>query len=165
MFLSLRGNPDKCDIWGNTPLHLAAANGHHACLVFLVSVGANVWCLDNDYQTPLDSAATKGHADCVRYLDSVGAKQAELNAKLVGKLRERAAGEAERRVRECARVQEKHRKRMERRFKRESSGDPASDATSSSGYSSTQQNPNAAGTGVPFSQVGTGSSVQSAQAL
>ncbi|CAJ0958685.1 unnamed protein product [Ranitomeya imitator] len=53
------GDPDKCDIWGNTPLHLSAANGHLNCLSFLVSFGANIWCLDNDYHTPLDMAATK----------------------------------------------------------------------------------------------------------
>uniref|UniRef100_A0A8C6YVB3 USH1 protein network component sans n=1 Tax=Nothoprocta perdicaria TaxID=30464 RepID=A0A8C6YVB3_NOTPE len=66
-----RGDPDKCDIWGNTPLHLAAANGHLNCLSFLISFGANIWCLDNDYHTPLDMAAMKGHMECVRYLDSI----------------------------------------------------------------------------------------------
>ncbi|XP_055009047.1 pre-mRNA splicing regulator USH1G-like [Boleophthalmus pectinirostris] len=79
----MKGNPDKCDIWGNTPLHLAAANGHLNCLFFLVSFGANIWCLDNDYHTPLDMAATKNHMDCVRYLDSIAAKQTGFNHKLL----------------------------------------------------------------------------------
>ncbi len=92
---TFRGNPDKCDIWGNTPLHLAASNGHHNCLSFLVSFGANVWCLDNDYHTPLDMAATKNHMACVRYLDSIAAKQTALNPKLVSKLKDRAFHDAE----------------------------------------------------------------------
>nr|XP_057923125.1 pre-mRNA splicing regulator USH1G-like [Doryrhamphus excisus] len=107
------GDPDKCDIWGNTPLHLASANGHHACLSFLVAFGANLWCLDNDYHTPLDMAAAKGHVECVCYLDSIAAKQITLNPKLVGKLKARAFRATERRVKECVRLQERHRQRME----------------------------------------------------
>lgn len=114
-----RGDPDKCDIWGNTPLHLAASNGHLHCLSFLVSFGANIWCLDNDYHTPLDMAAMKGHMECVRYLDSIAAKQSSLNPKLVGKLKDKAFREAERRIRECAKMQRKHHERMERRYRRE----------------------------------------------
>lgn len=151
--LSFRGNPDKCDIWGNAPLHLAAANGHQGCLSFLVSVGANIWCLDNDDHAPLDVAATKGHMDCVRYLDSVGAKQMELNARLVRKLKEKAFRDAERRIKECARMQDKHRKLMERRFKRE-----ASQAVSLSSHTSSSGSPrhpslDAATISLPYSQV------------
>uniref|UniRef100_A0A3B3ZVI6 SAM domain-containing protein n=1 Tax=Periophthalmus magnuspinnatus TaxID=409849 RepID=A0A3B3ZVI6_9GOBI len=129
-----RGNPDKCDIWGNTPLHLAAANGHLNCLFFLVSFGANIWCLDNDYHTPLDMAATKNHMDCVRYLDSIAAKQTGLNPKLVSKLKDRAFREAERRIKECMKMQKKHQKRMEKKFHKESSEVSASDAMSFSSY-------------------------------
>jgi len=116
-----RGKPDKCDMWGNTPLHLAAANGHLNCLSFLVSFGANVWCLDNDYHTPLDMAATKGHMECVRYLDSIAAKQIGLNTKLVSKLKDRAFRAAERRVKDCAKLQQRHHEHMERRFLKEAS--------------------------------------------
>ena len=156
--MSFRGNPDKCDIWGNAPLHLAAANGHQGCLSFLVSVGANIWCLDNDYHTPLDMAATKGHMDCVRYLDNVGAKQTELNAKLVRKLREKAFRDAERRIKECMKMQNKHRRRMERKFRRETSEASASDAMSFSSYTSSsvsRRRPNldAIAISVPYSQV------------
>ncbi|XP_051573398.1 pre-mRNA splicing regulator USH1G [Myxocyprinus asiaticus] len=128
------GNPDKSDIWGNTPLHLAAANGHLNCLSFLVSFGANVWCLDNDYHTPLDMAATKNHMDCVRYLDSIAAKQTALNPKLVSKLKDRAFRDAERRIKECVKLQQKHRRRLERKFQREST--EVSDAMSFSSYTS-----------------------------
>ncbi|XP_076008124.1 pre-mRNA splicing regulator USH1G [Genypterus blacodes] len=130
------GDPDKCDIWGNTPLHLAAANGHHNCLSFLVAFGANVWCLDNDYHTPLDMAATKGHMDCVRYLDSIAAKQITLNPRLVNKLKDRAFRAAERRMKDCADLQRKHRERMEKKFRKESAALDNMDAISFSSYTS-----------------------------
>ncbi|XP_071385581.1 pre-mRNA splicing regulator USH1G [Centroberyx affinis] len=130
------GDPDKCDIWGNTPLHLAAANGHHNCLSFLVAFGANVWCLDNDYHTPLDMAATKAHMDCVRYLDSIAAKQITLNPKLVSKLKDRAFRAAERRMKDCAKLQRKHHERMEKKFMKESVALDNSDAMSFSSYTS-----------------------------
>ncbi|KAM4664739.1 pre-mRNA splicing regulator USH1G [Discoglossus pictus] len=134
VIVSRGGDPDKCDIWGNTPLHLSAANGHLNCLSFLVSFGANIWCLDNDYHTPLDMAATKGHMECVRYLDSIAAKQSSLNPKLVGKLKERAFREAEKRIRDCAKLQRKHHERMERRYRKEMSDH--SDTMSFSSFSS-----------------------------
>ncbi|KAM5135226.1 pre-mRNA splicing regulator USH1G isoform 1-T1 [Mantella aurantiaca] len=134
VIISRGGDPDKCDIWGNTPLHLAAANGHLNCLSFLVSFGANIWCLDNDYHTPLDMAATKGHMECVRYLDSIAAKQNTLNPKLVSKLKDRAFREAEKRIRDCAKLQRKHHERMERRYRKEMSDH--SDTMSFSSFSS-----------------------------
>ncbi|XP_037547209.1 Usher syndrome type-1G protein homolog [Nematolebias whitei] len=130
------GDPDRCDIWGNTPLHLAAANAHLNCLSFLVAFGANVWCLDNDYHTPLDMAASKGHMDCVRYLDSIAAKQITLNAKLVSKLKDRAFHAAERRIKDCEKLQRKHHERMERKFMKESAGFDNMDAISFSSYTS-----------------------------
>ncbi|KAL0993492.1 hypothetical protein UPYG_G00108740 [Umbra pygmaea] len=158
LIVSRGGNPDKCDIWGNTPLHLAAANGHHNCLSFLVSFGANVWCLDNDYHTPLDMAATKNHMDCVRYLDSIAAKQSALNPKLVNKLKERAFREAERRIKECVKLQQKHHKRMERRFHKEAvSEQSVSDAMSFSSFTGSSVSRklhhfHAAPVSVPYSQ-------------
>ncbi|CAL1588249.1 unnamed protein product [Knipowitschia caucasica] len=151
------GNPDKCDIWGNTPLHLAAANGHLNCLFFLVSFGANIWCLDNDYHTPLDMAATKNHMDCVRYLDSIAAKQTSLNPKLVSKLKDRAFREAERRIKECMKMQKKHQRRMEKKFHKDSSEASASDAMSFSSYTGSSvshklRNFNPGTVSVPYSQ-------------
>ncbi len=132
-----RGDPDKCDIWGNTPLHLAAANGHLNCLSFLVSFGANVWCLDNDYHTPLDMAASRSHMDCVRYLDSIAAKQITINPKLVSKLKDRAFRNAEKRIKNCEKLQRKHHERMEKHFLRESAAMDMSDTMSYSSFSST----------------------------
>lgn len=151
-----RGDPDKCDIWGNTPLHLTAANGHLNCLFFLVSFGANIWCLDNDYHTPLDMAATKNHMDCVRYLDSIAAKQTSLNPKLVGKLKDKAFRDAERRNKECMKMQKKHHKRMERKFHKEALEESMSDVMSFSSYTSSSVSHklrNFNTVSVPYSQV------------
>lgn len=157
-FMAHRGDPDKCDLWGNTPLHLAAANGHLNCLFFLVSFGANIWCLDNDCHTPLDMAAAKNHMDCVRYLDNIAAKQTALNPKLINKLKDRAFRDAERRINECVKLQKKHRKRMERKFHKEASEASASDVMSFSSYASSSishrlRHLNAANISVPYSQV------------
>lgn len=115
---------------------MAAANGHKNCLFFLVAFGANVWCLDNDYHTPLDIAATNSHMDCVRFLDAIAAKQMTLNPKVVSKLKERAFRAAERRIRDCAKLQRKHRQRMERRFMKEAAALENTDALSLSSYNS-----------------------------
>uniref|UniRef100_A0A673GW87 Usher syndrome type-1G protein homolog n=1 Tax=Sinocyclocheilus rhinocerous TaxID=307959 RepID=A0A673GW87_9TELE len=131
------GDPDKCDIWGNTPLHLAAANGHLNCLSFLVSFGTNVWCLDNDYHTPLDMAASRSHMDCVRYLDTIAAKQITINPRLVSKLKDRAFRNAEKRIKDCEKLQRRHHERMEKHFLRESAAMDTSDTTSYSSFSST----------------------------
>uniref|UniRef100_UPI00398E4996 pre-mRNA splicing regulator USH1G n=1 Tax=Pristiophorus japonicus TaxID=55135 RepID=UPI00398E4996 len=134
LIVSRGGDPDKCDLWGNAPLHLAAANGHLNLLSFLVSFGANIWCLDNDYHTPLDMAAMKSHMECIRYLDSIAAKQTTLNPKLVSKLKQRAFRDAERRIKQCAKLQKRHHERMEKRYKREMMD--SSDTMSFSSYSS-----------------------------
>uniref|UniRef100_A0A672MGX1 USH1 protein network component sans n=1 Tax=Sinocyclocheilus grahami TaxID=75366 RepID=A0A672MGX1_SINGR len=131
------GDPDKCDIWGNTPLHLAAANGHLNCLSFLVSFGTNVWCLDNDYHTPLDMAASRSHMDCVRYLDTIAAKQITINPRLVSKLKDRAFRNAEKRIKDCEKLQRRHHERMEKHFLRESAAMDMSDTMSYSSFSST----------------------------
>ncbi|XP_024140718.1 Usher syndrome type-1G protein homolog [Oryzias melastigma] len=155
LIVSRGGDPDKCDIWGNTPLHLAAANGHQNCLSFLVAFGANVWCLDNDYHTPLDMAASKGHMDCVRYLDSIAAKQITLNPKVVSKLKDRAFRSAERRIKDCEKLQRKHRERMEKKFLKESAALDNLDAISFSSYTSSStlsRKFNTVSSNMPYSQ-------------
>lgn len=81
-------------------------------------------------------AATKGHMECVRYLDSIAAKQITLNPKLVSKLKDRAFRAAERRIKECAKLQKKHHERMERKFLKESAALDNFDAMSLSSYTS-----------------------------
>lgn len=101
-------------------------------------------------------AATKGHMDCVRYLDSIAAKQITLNPKLVSKLKDRAFRAAERRIKECAKLQRKHRERMERKFMKESTALDNLDAISFSSYTSSStlsRKFNTVTSNMPYSQV------------
>lgn len=114
--LSNRGDPNKSDIWGNTPLHHAAANGHMHILSFLVSFGANLFALDNDYHTAMDVAAARDRMDCVRFLDAAAAKQTNQNPKKVALMKKDAVKEAERRVKLCEKVKKRHQSTMDKKM-------------------------------------------------
>ena len=83
------------------------------CVTFLVSFGASIWALDNDFHTPLDVAVLNDHNETVKYLDAVADKQATLNKKVVKKLREKASVEAQKRVKKYNKLQEKANKKAE----------------------------------------------------
>lgn len=107
-----RGDPNKSDIWGNTPLHLAADNGHMHILSFLVNFGANLFALDNEFHTAMDVAASRGHMECVRFLDNAAAQQTNQNQRKVATLKKEAQKEAERRVKLCEKVKKRHQSKM-----------------------------------------------------
>lgn len=107
-----RGDPNKSDIWGNTPLHHAAANGHMHILSFLVNFGANLFALDNDFHTAMDVAASRDRMDCVRFLDDASSRQTNQNPKKVATLKKDAVKEAEKRVKLCEKVKKKHQSKM-----------------------------------------------------
>jgi len=68
-FISISGDPDKCDQFGNTALHLASAKGHLHCVDFLVKFGVNIYALDIDKHSAKDLAAINGRDEILRYLD------------------------------------------------------------------------------------------------
>ena len=70
LLLTYSGDPDKCDNYGNTALHFAAARGHLHCVTFLVNFGVNMWALDIDYHTPKDLAAINNKEEILRFLDA-----------------------------------------------------------------------------------------------
>lgn len=131
-FNAFSGDPDRCDYTGNTSLHFSAANGHMNCLGFLVSFGANIWQMDNDYHTPMDLAAIREKTECVEYLDGVRLKQESLDKKVnsvdfsqalicnetfialqkVGKLQEKAKKDAEKRIEKYEKLQQRHQKAL-----------------------------------------------------
>ena len=113
-----RGNPDKCDYLGNSSLHLAAANGHMNCVTYLVSLGCNLWSLDNDFHTPLDVAGLNDRTEIVRYLDRVYSIQSERNRKLVKRFKEKAVVAAQKRIKKYNKLQAKAQKRADREDKR-----------------------------------------------
>lgn len=112
--MSCRGDPNKSDIWGNTPLHHAAANGHMHILSFLVNFGANIFSLDNEFHTAMDVAASQDRMDCVRFLDAAASQQTNQNAKKVAMQKKEAVKEAEKRVKLCEKVKKKHQSRMDK---------------------------------------------------
>ncbi|XP_051001104.1 ankyrin repeat and SAM domain-containing protein 4B [Acomys russatus] len=116
------GDPDKCDIWGNTPLHYAASNGHTHCISFLVNFGANIFALDNDLKSPLDAAAGREQKECVALLDKAATVQNTTNPRKVTRLKEQALKNARRQMKECERLQEKHQDKMARTYSKEDSG-------------------------------------------
>ncbi|KAM9304846.1 ankyrin repeat and SAM domain-containing protein 4B [Gastrophryne carolinensis] len=110
------GDANKSDIWGNTPLHHAAERGHANCVAFLINFGANIFAFDNEHHSPLDVAIMKGRTECVKILDEAANKQIALNSKKVSKLKEQALKEAEKRIKDCEKLQDKHENRMKKNF-------------------------------------------------
>ncbi|OXB58802.1 hypothetical protein ASZ78_016000 [Callipepla squamata] len=113
------GDPDKCDIWGNTPLHHAACNGYIHCVSFLVNFGANIFALDNELRTALDVAASRDRHECVRLLDRAATEQNVANPRKVSKQKAQAQRNVEKQIKECERRQEKHQHEMNRSYMKE----------------------------------------------
>ncbi|XP_016986146.1 Usher syndrome type-1G protein homolog [Drosophila rhopaloa] len=100
------GDPDKCDQFGNTALHLASAKGHLHCVDFLVKFGVNIYALDIDKHSAKDLAAINGRDEILRYLD-VAFTNFEANDKKKSKaLKEVAEKNCEKRVREYMKRQQ-----------------------------------------------------------
>lgn len=132
---SSRGDPDRCDIWGNTPLHYAASNGYAHCVSFLINFGANIFALDNDLQSPLDAAASREQNECVALLDKAATAQNIMNPRKVTRLKEQAQKNARRQIKECERLQEKHQNKMARTYKKEEAGTLSSSLSNASASS------------------------------
>lgn len=113
-----RGDPDRCDYFGNTALHCAAANGQINCVSFLVNFGANLFALDNDFHTPKDLAGMNERTEILKYLDQVIARQSALNKKVVASLKQKAIVDAEKRAKTLQRLQKKSAKKAEKEDKK-----------------------------------------------
>lgn len=53
---------DNDDEKGNSPLHLAATNGHDVIVRMLIEAGADIGDKNEDEETPLHVAAENGHS-------------------------------------------------------------------------------------------------------
>lgn len=117
LICSRGGDPNKSDIWGNTPLHLAAANNHMQILSFLVNFGANLFSMDNDFHTAMDVAASRNRMDCVCFLDASASQETNKNPKQVANKKQKAIKEAERRVKQCEKVKQRHQSKMNKMYR------------------------------------------------
>lgn len=93
-----RGDPDKADLFGNTALHLAAAQGHKSVVTFLVNFGCNIFAMDIDGRTPQELAGMNSRDEILRYLDSVQAKIEAGDKKKVKAMKEKAKKDVEKRI-------------------------------------------------------------------
>uniref|UniRef100_W8B5C3 Usher syndrome type-1G protein n=1 Tax=Ceratitis capitata TaxID=7213 RepID=W8B5C3_CERCA len=101
------GDPDKCDQFGNTALHLASAKGHLHCVDFLVKFGVNIYALDIDRHSAKDLAAINNRDDILRYLDNATASFETNEKKKAKAMREVAEKNCEKRMREYMKRQQK----------------------------------------------------------
>lgn len=92
------GNPDKSDLFGNTALHLAAAQGHKHIVTFLVNFGANIYATDIDGRTPQELAGVNGRDEILRFIDGVQAKLEATDKKRVKAMQDKAKESAKKRV-------------------------------------------------------------------
>ncbi|XP_061556845.1 ankyrin repeat and SAM domain-containing protein 4B [Phycodurus eques] len=129
------GDPNRSDIWGNTPLHHAAANGHMHILSFLVSFDANLFALDNELHTAMDVAASRDRMECVRFLDAAASQQTNENPKRVVRLKKEAGKEAEKRVKLCEKVKRRHQSKMDKMHRGADTAGSASEASDTSASS------------------------------
>ncbi|CAH1115901.1 unnamed protein product [Phaedon cochleariae] len=112
------GDPDKADLFGNTALHLAAAQGHKHVVTFLVNFGANIYATDVDGRTAQELAGINNREDILRFIDGVHAKLEASDKKKARAMQERAKEDAKKRVKEfnkrLAKKEQMHEK-LERR--------------------------------------------------
>ncbi|XP_055387466.1 pre-mRNA splicing regulator USH1G [Condylostylus longicornis] len=101
------GEPDKCDQFGNTALHLAAAKGHMHCVDFLVKFGVNLYSLDIDKHSAKDLAAINNRDDILRYLDTATANFEISERKKAKAMKELAEKNCEKRIKEYAKRQQR----------------------------------------------------------
>lgn len=113
-----RGDPEKCDHYGNTALHFASARGHMNCVSFLVSYGVNLFAKDIDFHTAKDLAAMNNRQEILRFLDEQTAKQQRTDPKKAKAQMEKSAKDAEKIIKDFSKVQEKAQKLAEKEKKR-----------------------------------------------
>lgn len=105
--IHFRGDPDKADLFGNTALHLAAAQGHKAVVTFLVNFGCNFYAMDIDGRTAQELAGMNNRDDILRFLDGVHAKMEATDKKKAKAMKEKAKKDAEKRIKEFNKKQAK----------------------------------------------------------
>lgn len=97
-----RGDPNRTDDNGSTPLHVAATYGNLDSLELLITYCSNLFALDNKGRTAARVAAYYQKADCCRYLDTLAMRWQALNEDVVSKLQIKAVKELKKRSKKMA---------------------------------------------------------------
>ncbi|KAH7041109.1 uncharacterized protein B0I36DRAFT_260682 [Microdochium trichocladiopsis] len=71
---------DFADYAGNTPLQVAALNGHEDIVKLLIEAGCNIDCRNSDKETPLLDAVENGHLEVVKLLLDAGVNPRKADA-------------------------------------------------------------------------------------
>lgn len=82
--LRLKERPEDIDIpdnAGNTPLQIAALEGHFKIVRMLLEAGCDITCKNIDMETPLIDAVENGHLEVVKLLSDAGLDPRQSNAK------------------------------------------------------------------------------------
>ena len=82
--LERRADANIQGMTGNTPLHLAAINGHALCIDRLAERRADVNATNVLHATPLHLAAINGHRSCIERLLARGADRSIRNVRGAG---------------------------------------------------------------------------------
>ncbi|KMZ58875.1 putative Ankyrin repeat-containing protein [Zostera marina] len=70
---------DCKDREGRTALHMAAANGHHAMVDYILDKGADINVCNSENNTPLHWACLNGHVEVIKSMITRGADVSKLN--------------------------------------------------------------------------------------
>ena len=96
-----RADPNKIDVRGLTPLHIAATYGNYETIELLIEHKANIWSLDARGFHPAKVAALNRRLECCRILDSVAIHLNTVNPEYVKQQQTKALKAFEKRIREA----------------------------------------------------------------
>ena len=111
-FTSNRGDADRPDDKGLTPLHVAAQYGNTAAAEVMLNKdkGVNLWALDNQGRTAARVAALHKKAECCRFLDTLAIRWQMQNQDYAEKMQTKAMKELAKRAEKISKGRKEERR-------------------------------------------------------